>query len=97
MFPCQQDIQGVLAKAQEALTDSLANENETIQELASRGMSIVFELSSEDMKKDLVNRLVDALAGRSQLTRSIKVNDGTQIFGGSSSARENVKSKNAMT
>lgn len=87
----------MLAKAQEALTDSLANENETIQELASRGMSIVFELSSDNMKKDLVNRLVDALAGRSQLTRSIKVNDETQIFGGSSSARENVKSKNTMT
>ena len=87
----------MLAKAQEALTDSLANENETIQELASRGMSIVFELSSDNMKKDLVNRLVDALAGRSQLTRSIKVNDETQIFGGSSSASENVKSKNTMT
>ncbi|PON59552.1 Proteasome component Ecm [Trema orientale] len=51
-------IQKMLPEIQEAFSHLLGEQNELTQELASQGMSIVYELGDESMKKNLVNALL---------------------------------------
>ncbi|EXB37190.1 hypothetical protein L484_013555 [Morus notabilis] len=51
-------IQKMLPEIQEAFSHLLGEHNELTQELASQGMSIVYELGDESMKKNLVNALL---------------------------------------
>lgn len=48
---------------QEAFLNLLGEQNELVQELASQGMSIVYELGDSSMKTNLVNALVGTLTG----------------------------------
>lgn len=59
---------------QEAFSHLLGEQNELTQELASQGMSIVYELGDASMKKNLVNALVNTLTGSGKRKRAIKVN-----------------------
>lgn len=59
--------------AQEAFSQLLGEQNELTQELASHGMSIVYELGDAAMKKNLVNALVSNLTGSGKRKRAIKV------------------------
>lgn len=58
---------------QEAFSHLLGEQNELTQELASQGMSIVYELGDEAMKKNLVDALVSTLTGSGKRKRAIKV------------------------
>lgn len=51
----------------------LGDQNELTQELASQGMSIIYELGDASMKKNLVDALVNTLTGTSKRKRAIKV------------------------
>lgn len=51
----------------------LGEQNELTQELASQGMSIVYELGNESMKSNLVNALVTTLTGSGKRKRAVKV------------------------
>lgn len=51
----------------------LGDQNELTQELASQGMSIVYELGDASMKQNLVDALVNTLTGTSKRKRTIKV------------------------
>lgn len=63
---------------QEAFSHLLGEQNELTQELASQGMSIVYDLGDESMKKNLVNTLVNTLTGSGKRKRAIKV--GSLVF-----------------
>lgn len=59
---------------QDAFSHLLGDQNDLTQELASQGMSIVYELGDESMKKNLVDALVSNLTGAGKRKRAIKVN-----------------------
>ena len=58
---------------QEAFSHLLGEQNELTQELASQGLSIVYELGDASMKKNLVNALVGTLTGSGKRKRAVKV------------------------
>lgn len=58
---------------QEAFSHLLGEQNELTQDLASQGISIVYELGDDSMKKNLVNALVGALTGSGKRKRDVKV------------------------
>ena len=58
---------------QEAFSHLLGEQNDLTQELASQGMSIVYELGDSSMKESLVNALVSTLTGSGKRKRAVKV------------------------
>ena len=58
----------------------LGEQNELTQELASQGMSIVYELGDASMKKSLVDALVSTLTGSGKRKRAIKVKASDLTF-----------------
>lgn len=58
---------------QEAFSHLFGEQNELTQELASQGISIVYELGDASMKSNLVNALVGTLTGSGKRKRAIKV------------------------
>lgn len=58
---------------QDAFSHLLGEQNELTQELASQGLSIVYELGDASMKNNLVNALVGTLTGSGKRKRAVKV------------------------
>ncbi|XP_061372568.1 uncharacterized protein LOC133315038 [Gastrolobium bilobum] len=73
-------IQRMLPEIQEAFSHLLGEQNELTQELASQGMSIVYDIGDESMKKNLVNALVNTLTGSGKRKRAIKLVEDTEVF-----------------
>ncbi|XP_077218029.1 ARM repeat superfamily protein isoform X2 [Tasmannia lanceolata] len=73
-------IQKLLPEIQEAFSHLLGEQNELTQELASQGMSIVYELGDSSMKMDLVNALVSTLTGSGKRKRAIKLMEDSEVF-----------------
>ncbi|CAK7330671.1 unnamed protein product [Dovyalis caffra] len=73
-------IQQMLPQIQEAFSHLLGEQNELTQELASQGMSIVYELGDSVMKKNLVDALVTTLTGSGKRKRAIKLVEDTEVF-----------------
>ncbi|KAK7276642.1 hypothetical protein RIF29_17785 [Crotalaria pallida] len=73
-------IQRMLPEIQEAFSHLLGEQNELTQELASQGMSIVYDLGDESMKKNLVNALVSTLTGSGKRKRAIKLVEDSEVF-----------------
>ncbi|XP_038694487.1 proteasome adapter and scaffold protein ECM29 isoform X1 [Tripterygium wilfordii] len=73
-------IQQMLPEIQEAFSHLLGEQNELTQELASQGMSIVYELGDESMKKNLVDALVGTLTGSGKRKRAIKLVEDSEVF-----------------
>ncbi|XP_057441454.1 uncharacterized protein LOC130733331 isoform X2 [Lotus japonicus] len=73
-------IQQMIPEIQEAFSHLLGEQNELTQELASQGMSIVYDLGDESMKKNLVNALVSTLTGSGKRKRAIKLVEDTEVF-----------------
>ncbi|KAK9274184.1 hypothetical protein L1049_018998 [Liquidambar formosana] len=73
-------IQQLLPEIQEAFSHLLGEQNELTQELASQGMSIVYELGDESMKENLVNALVSTLTGSGKRKRAIKLVEDSEVF-----------------
>ncbi|GKV53417.1 hypothetical protein SLEP1_g59944, partial [Rubroshorea leprosula] len=73
-------IQQMLPEIQEAFSHLLGEQNELTQELASQGMSIVYELGDESMKKNLVDSLVGTLTGSGKRKRAIKLVEDSEVF-----------------
>ncbi|KAG7637570.1 Armadillo-type fold [Arabidopsis thaliana x Arabidopsis arenosa] len=76
----QPSIQLMLPKIQEAFSHLLGDQNELTQELASQGMSIIYELGDASMKKSLVDALVNTLTGTSKRKRAIKLVEESEVF-----------------
>ncbi|XP_065879858.1 uncharacterized protein [Euphorbia lathyris] len=73
-------IQQMLPEIQEAFSHLLGEQNELTQELASQGMSIVYELGDASMKQNLVDALVSTLTGSGKRKRAIKLVEDTEVF-----------------
>ena len=65
--------------SQEAFSHLLGDPNELTQDLASQGMSIVYELGDASMKEQLVHALVNTLTGAAKKKKAIKVHDFLDI------------------
>lgn len=76
----QPTIQLMLPEIQEAFSHLLGEQNELTQELASQGMSIVYELGDASMKKGLVDALVNTLTGSGKKKRAIKLVEDSEVF-----------------
>jgi proteasome component ECM29 len=70
----------MLPEIQEAFGSLLGDQNELTQEMASRGVSVVYELGTEDQRKELLGSLMGVLSGESQRKRRVKLDDDTQVF-----------------
>ncbi|KAJ0985238.1 hypothetical protein J5N97_003594 [Dioscorea zingiberensis] len=73
-------IQQLLPEIQEAFSHLLGEQNDLTQELASKGMSIVYELGDPSMKQELVNALVSTLTGSGKRKRAIKLMGDSEVF-----------------
>ncbi|XP_075078275.1 uncharacterized protein LOC107799855 isoform X1 [Nicotiana tabacum] len=73
-------IQKLLPDIQEAFSHLLAEQNELTQELASQGLSVVYELGDASMKKNLVNALVGTLTGSGKRKRAVKLVEESEVF-----------------
>ncbi|KAF8398207.1 hypothetical protein HHK36_017133 [Tetracentron sinense] len=73
-------IQQQLPEIQEAFSHLLGEQNDLTQELASQGMSIVYELGDASMKKNLVNALVSTLTGSGKRKRAVKLVEDSEVF-----------------
>ncbi|CAI9106154.1 OLC1v1005230C2 [Oldenlandia corymbosa var. corymbosa] len=73
-------IQKLLPEIQEAFSHLLGEQNELTQELASQGLSIVYELGDASMKNNLVNALVGTLTGSGKRKRVVKLLEDSEVF-----------------
>uniref|UniRef100_A0A0D9XNV0 Uncharacterized protein n=1 Tax=Leersia perrieri TaxID=77586 RepID=A0A0D9XNV0_9ORYZ len=65
---------------EEALTHLLGDQNDLTQDLASQGMSIVYELGDASMKEQLVHALVNTLSGAATKKRAVKLMEDSEVF-----------------
>ncbi|TVT99496.1 hypothetical protein EJB05_55165 [Eragrostis curvula] len=70
----------LLPRIQEALSHLLGDSNELTQDLASQGMSIVYELGDASMKENLVHALVNTLTGAARKKKAIKLMEDSEVF-----------------
>ncbi|XP_057801656.1 uncharacterized protein LOC131016878 isoform X2 [Salvia miltiorrhiza] len=73
-------IQKLLPDIQEAFSHLIGEQNELTQELASQGLSIVYELGDDSTKKNLVSALVGTLTGSGKRKRAVKLVEDTEVF-----------------
>ena len=70
----------MLPEIQEAFGSLLGDQNELTQEMASRGVSVVYELGTEAQRKELLGSLMGTLAGEKPKRRRVKLADDTAVF-----------------
>ena len=70
----------MLPEIQEAFGSLLGDQNELTQESASRGVSLVYELGTEEQRKELLASLMGTLSGEGQKKRRVKLADDSQVF-----------------
>ncbi|XP_056162562.1 uncharacterized protein LOC130136561 [Syzygium oleosum] len=73
-------IQQMLPEIQEAFLHLLCEQNELTQELASQGISIVYELGHASMKKKLEKALVKTLTGSRRRKTATKLVEDSEVF-----------------
>ncbi|KAJ7569419.1 hypothetical protein O6H91_01G077400 [Diphasiastrum complanatum] len=73
-------LQLLLPEIQEALCHLLGDRNELTQEMAARGMSVVYELGETSTKDKLVKLLVDTLSGSTKRKRAVKLMEDSEVF-----------------
>ncbi|KAL3530047.1 hypothetical protein ACH5RR_009369 [Cinchona calisaya] len=76
----QSTLQQLLPDIQDAFSHLLGEQNELTQELASQGLSIVYEIGDASMKKNLVNALVGTLTGSGKRKRAVKLLEDSKVF-----------------
>ena len=70
----------MLPEIQEAFGSLLGDANELTQEMASRGVSVVYELGTEAQRKKLLSSLMGTLSGEKPKRRRVKLVDDTAVF-----------------
>ncbi|KAG8388927.1 hypothetical protein BUALT_Bualt02G0176200 [Buddleja alternifolia] len=73
-------VQKLLPEIQEAFSHLIGEQSELTQELASQGLSIVYELGDDTMKKNLVNAMVGTLTGSGKRKRAVKLVEDSEVF-----------------
>ncbi|MCO5551056.1 hypothetical protein L7F22_004553 [Adiantum nelumboides] len=67
-------------KEQEAFSHLLGEQNELTQEMASKGLSILYEIGDSTSKQELVKALVSTLSGTAKRKRAIKLTEDSEVF-----------------
>jgi len=73
-------ILSMLQDAQEAFGSLLGDPNDLTQELASRGMSLLYDMGDESQQKELLASLMGTLNGEAPKKRNIKLDEKAQVF-----------------
>ncbi|GAX79566.1 hypothetical protein CEUSTIGMA_g7007.t1 [Chlamydomonas eustigma] len=73
-------LSAVLSTVQEKLGQLLGDSNELTQEMASRGISLVYNRGDEGTRKLLVEALVGILQGNGSKAKTIKLSADTKVF-----------------
>ena len=68
-----------LFEIQRAFISLLGDNNDLVQDAASKGVAIVYEACSEDQREELVSSLLDTLLGKKP-SEVKKVNEDTKVF-----------------
>nr|GEY75973.1 proteasome-associated protein ECM29 homolog [Tanacetum cinerariifolium] len=68
------------SKVKKAFSHLIGKQNELTQELASQGLSILYELGHDCVKKNLVNALVGTFTGSKKRKRAVKLVNDTEVF-----------------
>ncbi|KAG1660153.1 hypothetical protein FOA52_007810 [Chlamydomonas sp. UWO 241] len=70
----------LLGRVQEAMGHLLGDTNELTQEMASRGISLVYQRGDEATRKGLVEALVGVLQGGAKAKQAVKLSGDTEVF-----------------
>ncbi|KAL6070848.1 proteasome component M29, variant 2 [Balamuthia mandrillaris] len=74
-------LQSNLQRIQMAYSRLLADNNEIVQEVASRGLTLVYEHGNADMKKELIENLVGTLStGKARKRAEVSVSSDTEVL-----------------
>eukprot|EP00873_Tetraselmis_striata_P043262 jgi/Tetstr1/463526/TSEL_008405.t1 len=73
-------LMAMLPEIQEAFSSLLGDANELTQDMASRGMSIVYAIGDAATREKLVAGLVGTLQGGPKKRRAVKLTGDTQVF-----------------
>ncbi|KAL6762246.1 proteasome stabiliser-domain-containing protein [Haematococcus lacustris] len=76
----QPGLRGALGDIQDALGSLLGDSHELTQEMASRGVSLVYELGDAAQKQKLVEALVGVLQGSGARAAKVKLQADTKVF-----------------
>ena len=68
-----------LFEIQRAFISLLGDNNDLVQDAASKGVAIVYEACSEDQREEMVSNLLDTLLGKKP-SEVKKVNEDTKVF-----------------
>jgi proteasome component ECM29 len=78
-------VSSILPRAQEAFSGLLGDEDELVQEAASRGVAVCYEAADGATRTALVEGLVGTLTGSlPQKRRAVKISGDSKLFGSSS-------------
>jgi len=75
----QEAVQSKLSAIQDAFMGLLGDNNDLVQDAASKGIGIVYEACTEDQRDGMVNNLLDTLLGKKPQEVK-KVNEETKVF-----------------
>ena len=67
---------------QNAFCELVKDKLETTQEMGSQGISLIYQISGEDMKKQLVENLVETLTSSTLKPKRMKISQDTEMFEG---------------
>ncbi|KAI5083342.1 hypothetical protein GOP47_0003085 [Adiantum capillus-veneris] len=73
-------VRQLLPDMQEAFSHLLGEQNELTQEMASKGLSILYEIGDTASKHELVKALVSTLSGTAKRKRAIKLTEDSEVF-----------------
>jgi proteasome component ECM29 len=73
-------LTSMLQDIQEAFGSLLGDQNDLTQELASRGMSVLYEMGDESQRKELLSALMGTLNGTAPKKRNIKLDGNAEVF-----------------
>jgi len=71
-------VQSKLLKIQAAFMGLLGDNNDLVQDAASKGIGVVYDSCTEDQRQDMVSNLLDTLLGKKK--EVAKVNEDTTVF-----------------
>eukprot|EP00817_Percolomonadidae_sp_ATCC50343_P008168 CAMPEP_0117433086 /NCGR_PEP_ID=MMETSP0758-20121206/12495_1 /TAXON_ID=63605 /ORGANISM="Percolomonas cosmopolitus, Strain AE-1 (ATCC 50343)" /LENGTH=1615 /DNA_ID=CAMNT_0005223493 /DNA_START=128 /DNA_END=4972 /DNA_ORIENTATION=- len=87
-------LQPFLSEIQSAFSILLTDTNEVTQEIASKGLSTVYSLGSDDVKKNLMDSLVTSLSKKNKNISKIKKEEDSELLLFPSGSDMQTKNKN---
>ena len=71
-------VQEMMAEIQQAFSSMLSENDEIVQEVSSKGLSLIYEFGSEEFRKDIVASLVDTMLSGKKKVQNVTAD--TKLF-----------------